>query len=129
MWSQVEAFLARKPGPSDAMDLGPDARLYWSMGCVRLAVRWPRPLKLEGETLQRVRALAERHGLGVDLRSENRPEPSRSEGETGSGSGRFEEAVLHRGGTYVCKLTSERLLGVPERMGRGLFEELMRFLL
>lgn len=106
LWSQVEAFLARKPGPSESLQLGPGARLYWSMGCVRLSAEWPRPLRLEGEVLERVQALAERHGLGVDLRSD-------------------EEAVLHRNGTYVCKITATRLLGVPERMGGGVFEDVM----
>ncbi len=108
-WSEVEAFLARKPGPSESLQLGPGARLYWSMGCVRLSAEWPRPLRLSGEALERLRALAERHGLGVDLRNE-------------------EEAVLHRGGTYVCKITSTNLFGVPERMGRGVFEEVMGLL-
>lgn len=109
MWSQVEAFLARKPGPSESLQLTPNARLYWSMGCVRLSAEWPNPLRLEGGTLGRVRAMAARHGLGVDLRNE-------------------EEAILHRGGTYVCKVTSTRLFGVPERMGSGLFEDLMELL-
>ncbi|MEM3086100.1 MAG: hypothetical protein QXO51_07510 [Halobacteria archaeon] len=107
MWERVEAFLARKPGPSESLQLAPNARLYWSMGCVRLAAEGPRPLRLEGgAALERVRALAERHGLGVDLRS-------------------GEEAVLHRGGTYVCKLSGARLFGVPERMDRALFEDLL----
>lgn len=109
MWEQVETFLARKPGPSESLQLGPNARLYWSMGCVRLSAEWPRPLRLTGEGLERVRTLAARHGLGMDLRS-------------------GDEAVLHRGGTYVCKVTSEKLFGVPERMDRALFEDLLGLL-
>lgn len=108
-WERVEAFLARKPGPSDSLQLAPNVRLHWSMGCVRLSAERPGPVPLRGEALERIRALARRHGLGLDLRSE-------------------EEAVLHRNGTYVCKVTSTRLFGVPERMDRALFEDLLGLL-
>jgi|GEM_PF-2246829 len=114
LWGEVRRFLASEPRPGDCKVL--------SHGVIRHSMSMPRyfldqPLCFNETHLDRVRQLAERYELRLDVREE----------ADGKEQGNF--VLFDRTGNYLGRITTKGLTLTPQRFDETFFRDVMNLYL